>query len=167
MKRRSFTRGLMSLGLTPSLPIPAFGKSAVAAKASADHMYFMGWYTARLNKTCSPETLASELNLDTQTAREICERLIKSGTVSSPNAMGVSRALDPIISIEKRLKHDAAKKVIREKADTFFKEKLTLQNDNSVEEIQDVESVDDGSLEQKMPGNEQTPEIISDSDKSR
>lgn len=74
MNRRGFTRGLASLGLTPALPLPAFGAgsaSTAAAAASAEHMYFMGWYTARLNKTCSPETLIRELKLKPDVAHEI------------------------------------------------------------------------------------------------
>ena len=59
-------------------------------------MYFVGWYTAKLNKTCSPEGLAAKLKVDPQVAREIFGKLVQNGTVSAPDALGISRTLDPL-----------------------------------------------------------------------
>jgi len=59
-------RGLATFDLTPVLPVPSIGVASrgyVAAVATAKKMYFMSWYTARLNKTCSPDFLTKELNL--------------------------------------------------------------------------------------------------------
>lgn len=51
-------------------------------------MYFMGWYTARLHKTCSPEMLVSKLNVDLDVAKQIFGKLVNSETISAPNALG-------------------------------------------------------------------------------
>jgi hypothetical protein len=98
MNRRDFTRGLASFGLIPAVPLPSLAASATktVAAASAEHMYFMGWYTARLNKTCSPDMLVRELNVQADVASEIFNKLVKSRTISAPDALGTSRTLDPL-----------------------------------------------------------------------
>lgn len=115
MNRREFTRGLASLGLTPALPLPAMGAGATATAAAStivDKLYFVGWYTARMNKTCSPEVLVSELKVDGDTARKIFSKLVKNGTVSAPDAFGVSRTIDPLRSNYRRLARNTAKRAV-------------------------------------------------------
>lgn len=110
MNRREFTRGLASLGLTPALPLPAIGAGSTATAAATtlvDKMYFVGWYTARMNKTCSPDILISELKVDGQTARAIFKKLIKNGTVTAPDALGVSQTVKPLRHMARKLTRTA------------------------------------------------------------
>ncbi len=127
MNRRSFTRGLASLGLSPALPVAAMGggsSAAVAATVSAEKMYFMGWYTPRLNKTCSPDMLVSELNVNPDVAREIFSKLVSSKTISAPNALGVSRTIDPLADSLARVSGRAAKRIAQEPSKTGLRERL-------------------------------------------
>lgn len=98
MNRRDFTRGLLALGAAPALPMQAAlaAPGVAAPAATASHMYFMGWYTARMNNTCSPEMLVSKLNVDPRVAQEIFGKLIRNNTVSAPNALGISTTVDPL-----------------------------------------------------------------------
>lgn len=110
MNRRDFTRGLASLGLLPAMPLPAAGAAttaSTAATAMVDKMYFVGWYTARLNKTCSSDVLMSELRVDGETARAIFRKLVKNGTVGAPDALGVSQTVDPLRRTTRRLSRAA------------------------------------------------------------
>jgi len=93
MNRREFTRGLASVGLAPIVPtVPVV---ATSAKATADHMYFVSWYTARLSKTCSAGQLVRDFDVDPSVAKEILARLVRDNTVSAPDAFGISRTLNP------------------------------------------------------------------------
>ena len=99
MNRRDFTRGLASLGLVPALPLPAVRATpaaAASATALADKMYFVGWYTARMRKSCSADILVSELKVDGPTARKIFDKLVSNGTVTAPDGLGISRTVDPL-----------------------------------------------------------------------
>ena len=98
MNRRDFTRGLLSLGLTPSVPAKAIGAGAAATTGTgaAQHMYFLSYYTARQSATTSARALARELNMDAQTARDVFARLVRDNTVSPPDAFGVSTTLNPL-----------------------------------------------------------------------
>ena len=142
MNRRQFTRGLVSLGMTPALPLPADSAGstgAVTAAATADKMYFVGWYTARLNKTCSPEVLVSELRVDRKVAREICDRLVKSGTISPPNALGVSRTMDPLVDTMRRANRNTAKRLIKQKLETAKRKHLTKSDPVDIDDHDDTE----------------------------
>ena len=99
MNRRDFTRGLASLGLAPALPFRALGAGATGVAVvgtMAERMYFVSWYTARLNKTCSPDMLVSDLKLNPEVAKEVFEKLVRTKIVSAPNAFGISRTVDPL-----------------------------------------------------------------------
>ncbi len=87
-------------------------------------MYFMGWYTARLNKTCSPDMLVSELNVNPDVAREIFSKLVSSKTISAPNALGVSRTIDPLADSLARVSGRAAKRIAQEPSKTGLRERL-------------------------------------------
>ncbi|MGH1576184.1 hypothetical protein [Planktotalea sp.] len=127
MNRRQFTRGLASLGLVPAIPTQAIGAGSVgsiSAAASAEKMYFVGWYTARLNKTCSAELLASELNVNADVANEIFAKLVKTKTVSAPNAIGISRTVDPLADRFARVTGRAAKQMMQEPSKTSLRERI-------------------------------------------
>ena len=112
MNRREFTRGLATLGLAPALPMQAMGAGGAAvASATAERLYFVSWYTARLNKTCSPQTLISELNMSPDVAREIFDRLVQTQTVSAPNAFGISRTISPLSENLAKITGSAAQEV--------------------------------------------------------
>lgn len=111
MDRRQFTRGLVSLGAVPALPVKALGATATAS-ATAEKMYFVSWYTARLNKTCSPGMLVSELNMAPDVAREVFGKLVRDKTVSLPNAFGISRTLDPLTDSYRQITSQLAKRAV-------------------------------------------------------
>jgi hypothetical protein len=100
MNRRDFTRGAFALTLLPKLPVPAVAAgstgAATSAAATANHMYFMGWYTARTSKAVSPQVLVEQLKVTPDVAQELFGRLVANRTVTPPDALGVSRALDPL-----------------------------------------------------------------------
>jgi hypothetical protein len=114
MNRREFTTKMMSAAMAPAMPVRAIGTGAGAgaasvatAAASADHMYFVSWYIARLQQTCSARSLAAELDLSADVARDVFDRLIASNTVSAPNAAGVSQTRDPLANSLRHLAHGA------------------------------------------------------------
>ena len=148
MNRRDFTRGLAALSLAPALPLPAIGKTATVATASADKLYFVGWYTAKLNKTCSPAVLASELNVDPSIAREIFTKLVKNNTVSAPNALGVSQTINPLGDTVRRANGQAMTRVLNEQSKTVKKRVL----DTVEEQIKtsDDETVDTSNAEEDL-----------------
>lgn len=100
MNRRDFTRGALALTLLPKLPVPAVAAgstgAAASAAATANHMYFMGWYTARTSKAVSPQVLIEQLKVTPDVAQELFGRLVANRTVTPPDALGMSRALDPL-----------------------------------------------------------------------
>ncbi|WP_439141162.1 hypothetical protein [Planktotalea sp.] len=145
MNRRDFTRGLASFGLTPALPLPAFGAgsaSTATAAASAEHMYFMGWYTARLNKTCSPETLIRELKLKPDVAHEIFAKLVKSKTVSAPNMLGVSRTMDPLRDTYARVTAKLGERAVPEPRKLVQRDVLSEANPSDGEDVPFEDKVD-------------------------
>lgn len=151
MNRRDFTRGLASFGLTPALPLPAFGAgsaSTAAAAASAEHMYFMGWYTARLNKTCSPETLIRELKLKPDVAHEIFAKLVKSKTVSAPNMLGVSRTMDPLRDTYARVTAKLGERAVPEPRKLVQRDVLSEANPSDGEDVPFEDKVDLEAVEQ-------------------
>lgn len=137
MNRREFTRGLAALGLTPALPVPAIGAGSTGtaiATATADKMYFVGWYTARLNKSCSPQVLMSELNVNPDVAREIFGKLVKNNTVSAPNALGISKTVDPLSDSYRQVARKAAKRVLTQKSDLLTRDNLAKTKDALLED---------------------------------
>lgn len=130
MNRREFTRGLAALGLTPALPVPAIGSPAAVATATADKMYFVGWYTAKLNKTCSPEVLVSELNVNSDVAHQIFNKLVKTNTITPPNALGISQTVDPLRDTLRRANRQTLKRVVTEKSKTLKRHMLEASEDD-------------------------------------
>ena len=146
MNRRDFTRGLVSLGLTPAVPIPAIGAGSTAtatAAASADKLYFVGWYTAKLNKTCSPEVLASQLKIDGGIAKEIFGKLVKNGTVSTPDAFGVSQTIDPLRDTARRVRAEVSKRVLDQNSEHLERVKKLLTEEEEIAEIKVPDTPDD------------------------
>lgn len=148
MNRREFTRGLATFGLAPALPLPSLGAASsgsVAVAATAEKMYFMGWYTARLNKTCSPDFLIRELNVRPDVANDIFAKLVETNTVSAPNALGVSRTVDPLADGYKRMTGKLARRAVGEpKPDAPHKPAL----EKSAPAPQGDESLSDAPVEE-------------------
>ena len=142
MNRREFTRGLATLGLTPALPLGALGTGstgAAVATATADKLYFVGWYTARLNKTCSPDMLVSELNVGKDVASEIFGKLIQSNTVSAPDAFGVSRTISPLSESYRRMAGKAARRVVSDKATKLKRDALEKAKEFASSDAKDAQ----------------------------
>lgn len=157
MNRRDFTRGLLSLGALPALPVPAMAVPARATAASAGHMYFMGWYTARMNKTCSPEMLVSELKVSPDVAKDIFGRLVKNKAVSAPNALGVSQTIDPLPQrLSSRIR--VPKKAELEKV-SRLQDKLDMPSVEDVSEPPRAEqdTTEELNLDGPAPRGEETP----------
>lgn len=102
MNRREFLGGLAAAGLAPVVPVPALvpsaGASAPAAVAGnfTPYMYSMGVHHARTLGQCSAVILAENLGVSLDAAKAISTRLIKKGVLSAPNALGISRAINPL-----------------------------------------------------------------------
>ncbi len=119
--------GLATFGLAPMVPLPNLGTASAGtavAAATAEKMYFMGWYTARLNKTCSPDVLMRELNLNPDVANEIFSKLLKTKTVSPPNVLGVSRTLDPLTDSYARMTTHLAKETVKDHPRSGLQDKV-------------------------------------------
>lgn len=161
MNRREFTRGLATLGLAPVLATPSFGSASAGtavAAATAEKMYFMGWYTARLRETCSPEMLVRELNVKADVANQIFNKLVETQTVSAPNALGVSRTIDPLAKSYKRVVRSFGKQMAREQSNTppqeniLDRDTLALE-ENAVEDDQnDVDQITQSALNDERLG---------------
>lgn len=148
MNRRDFTRGLATFGLAPVVPIPSLGASTATVatvSATAEHMYFMGWYTARMNKACSPDILIRELNLNADVANDIFARLVKNQTVSAPNALGISRTIDPLAENYKRVAENYTKQIVSEQPAQVAQKRVVEPDKITFEE--DALDVDQGEGE--------------------
>lgn len=147
MNRRDFTRGLATFGLAPLLPVPRLSAGtagAVGAVATAEKMYFMGWYTARLNKTCSLDLLKRELNVDTDVAGEVFQMLVKNNTISAPDALGVSKTIDPLSDSYRRATGKLARQIKVERTKAKPSEKLVHAEEREAEDLAlDKEAIDD------------------------
>jgi hypothetical protein len=151
MKRRNFVRGLASLSVAPAMPVPAMGAVAGAGTATAEHMYFVSWYVARINDTCSQDMLMSELNLSRDVAREVFGKLVHTNTVSPPNALGISRTIDPLTHHVAAVGHSAAQSApakMAQATDTPKRISLKIEEpalpntpEETPEPVQDVESI--------------------------
>lgn len=108
-------------------------------------MYFMGWYTARMNPSCSPDMLAKELGLSRKVAHQINARLVKSGTITAPNALGISKTVEPLAESFKLMQQKAATQAVRAQVKTVKDgvERLgklaEAPDEGAVEDVQDLE----------------------------
>lgn len=160
----------MSLGLAPALPLPALSAGAAstagATSATASHMYFMGWYTARMNETCSPEMLVSKLKVKPDVAHEIFGKLVSSNTVSAPNALGISQTIDPLPQRFKVMSARAVKPDLIEATDTAPKKPaLKAEQSREVEEDAQVQIEDDVLIDGQTDAlsvEQSTPEDVSE-----
>lgn len=136
-------------------------------------MYFMGWYTARMNETCSTDLLVSELNVRPDVAREIFGKLVREKAVHPPNALGISQTVDPFSnSIGRISQSTVARKVSRasERAklrefgsedvllDEPEAEEQTSQELETPRQVSDAEEADRFVLEQVAEANIARPE---------
>jgi len=105
MNRRDFARGLAAFGLAPIVPVPTLTKAATAPIAAAtpeDALLFIKSWSAhyvRKAGACSPEQLARHFGLRPETAQNVTRHLIKTGVLATPNALGVSQAVNPLKSV--------------------------------------------------------------------
>jgi len=98
MDRRKFTQGMAALSLAPlvSTPVVAGAIAPVAANANfTPFMFAQGMNYARMAGECSPEILVSQFGMTTDVAQTITSRLVRRGLLSAPNALGVSRFIEP------------------------------------------------------------------------
>lgn len=102
MNRREFTRNLAALGLAPLVPATGLAKAmpvAAAPVGSGTALTFINaWSSHYVRKTgsCSPEQLARHFGLVPETAQIVTNGLIEKGVLAAPNALGVSRAINPL-----------------------------------------------------------------------
>jgi hypothetical protein len=120
MNRRQFTHRLSALFATPLLPTPALAgiASPIAAAARPLHhfKYPYAWaaFTARAHGKASPEMFEKLLGLPTNQAKEAYAVLMRENVLSAPNALGISRALNPINKSHSELvKLNAQKRIER------------------------------------------------------
>ena len=169
MNRREFTRGLAALGVAPALPLPALARGAPAAGAvamstAAEQMYFWGWFTARVHKTCSPDSLSRLLKLDPDVATEIFNRLLTDGAITPPDAFGVSRAVDPLYEKFTTMKGEVAKRVAHGDTASGDRPRRRLKSgdrvtDNEAEAPQTDDNSDPGPNDAKVAPDEPLPVV--------
>ena len=158
MNRRDFMRGLAIFGLTPLLPLPSIGTASsgsVAVAATAEKMYFMGWYTSRLSKTCSPDFLIKELNVQPDVANDIFAKLVETNTVSTPNALGVSRIVEPLSDSYRRVTGKLARKAVGEKRRVVKRDDLTRE-----EPVVEDRAVFEEDQSEELEAGEETLDLV-------
>lgn len=83
---------LAALLAAPALPAKALAATAMANSVAPPNLYTWSAMLARTHGTCSADTLARALNIDTSRASGLVDRLIANKVISAPNAIGVSEA---------------------------------------------------------------------------
>lgn len=96
MKQRAF---LTNLAATAALPMVALKSLAAAvpsaAAASIEQPYLWASFISRVHNNASPSMLQRLLKLDENVAQQVYSELINNNVITSPNAYGISRAVNP------------------------------------------------------------------------
>ena len=96
MKRRTFLTNLAATAALPFVPMKALAAAApTAATASMEQPYLWASFITRVHNNASPAMLQRLLKLDEGMANRVYSELIKNNVVTSPNAYGISRAVNP------------------------------------------------------------------------
>jgi hypothetical protein len=96
MKRRTFLTNLAATAALPLVPMQALASAApTAAAASLEQPYLWASFITRVHNNASPSMLQRLLKLDEGTAKQVYSELVKNNVVTSPNAYGISRAVNP------------------------------------------------------------------------
>ena len=93
MNRREFHKLVGSAALMAGLPVG--GKTAVAGTLDKGR-YAWAAAIARVQNRMSPQLLVDCLHMEPEAARMVCAELVKNGVVTTPNAVGLSRAVSPL-----------------------------------------------------------------------
>lgn len=96
MKRRTFLTNLAATAALPMMPLKALaGAAPAAAVASMEQPYLWASFITRVHNNASPAMLQRLLKLDEGMASRVYSELVKNNVVNSPNAYGISRAVNP------------------------------------------------------------------------
>ncbi len=96
MKRRTFLTNLAATAALPMVPLKSLAAAApTAAAASIEQPYLWASFITRVHNNASPSMLQRLLKLDESVAKQVYSELIKNNVVTSPNAYGISRAVNP------------------------------------------------------------------------
>lgn len=96
MKRRTFLTNLAATAALPLVPFKALAAAApTAAAASMEQPYLWASFITRVHNNASPSMLQRLLKLDEGMAKQVYSELIKNNVVTSPNAYGISKAVNP------------------------------------------------------------------------
>jgi hypothetical protein len=95
MKRRAFLTNLAATAALPMVPFKALASTTPAAAASVQQPYLWASFITRVHNNASPSMLQRLLKLDEGVAKQVYSELVKNNVVTSPNAYGISRAVNP------------------------------------------------------------------------
>jgi hypothetical protein len=93
MKRRTFFQSLAAFGLLPTMRLPTLAP----AIATSEMTFIYPWAAlyARNMNACSPAMLMQRFAVSPDMAHALHARLIASGVITAPTALGVSLATQP------------------------------------------------------------------------
>lgn len=134
MNRRDFTRSLAAFGLAPLVPVASLTKSlpaAAAAVGSGTELTFINAWSAhyvRKTGSCSPDQLAKHFGLVPETAKIVTNGLIEKGVLTTPNALGVSRAVNPLPTVLAKATKPSPSKMLERIQETLKSEPVPSQN---------------------------------------
>ncbi len=96
MKRRTFLTNLAATAALPLVPMKALAAATPgAAAASIEQPYLWASFITRVHNNASPSMLQRLLKLDEGVAKQVYAELVKNNVVTTPNAYGISRAVNP------------------------------------------------------------------------
>ena len=160
MNRRQFTQRLSALFVSPLLPAPALSAITSSLSAAArplhnfKHPYAWAAFTARLHGKASPEMFEKQMGLSVEDAKKAYNVLIHENVVSMPNALGISRALNPINNTQAELVEINAKKRIQQalkREQELLKAETTEGEDDSPSVNHDLANSQDDDPTQAAP----------------
>jgi hypothetical protein len=97
MNRRQFTQRLGAIFAATTLPVPALAKVASVAPPMHQFQHPYNWaaFIARVHDTASPAMFKRHLCISDEKAAEVFDVLLRENVIAAPNAMGVSKCLEP------------------------------------------------------------------------
>ncbi|PIB24164.1 hypothetical protein BFP76_02735 [Amylibacter kogurei] len=148
MNRRQFTQSLAALISAPAIPSAALAKTATTTPLHMfQHPYSWAAFTARIHDKASPAMFKRQLALSDEMAQHVYDVLLKENVITLPDAMGVSKTLQPFGRSAKRVAHMATQQLEQGSTNSKLRDGVDkILNDDSSE----IESDDSNSVNHQV-----------------
>lgn len=168
MKRRSFLKNLAATAVLPAVPFKSLAAAApTAAAATMDQPYLWASFVSRVHNKASPAMLQRLLKLEEGVAQRVFQDLVKNNVVSTPNAYGISHAINPypqpgLSSIKPKPISSEAGKMPKSELKIEQKEELSEDVDDSPSVNQELSASQDEPFVNESPASDRTEEDRTD-----